>query len=341
MAAPDLTPEQQQDLDRLYAQAEAQDLYGLLGVHGDSDANEIQASYYALSRKWHPDRFFRKELGEYAERLEIVFVMITQAYKTLTDPMKRRQFDREDRARQEREAEAARAEARRNPTAEGQPTRTAPRRRRDGRESVRERLARNAEKRSASSKAAGRRIRQRMEAQVRGRLADQLRKARTFYETGKQDMEAGRVIKAAGAFELAVQYDPRNDEYREQLEIAKTQAKGARIVQLVLQGEQAESYQQVKQAIHSYRQAVELGPTDGKVYHRLGHLVRLDENDEREALALFRDAVKFSPNVVEYRMSLAELYQELGLKLNARREYQAVLELDKTHEGAKAGLKSL
>ncbi|RME22434.1 MAG: hypothetical protein D6798_15815 [Deltaproteobacteria bacterium] len=338
MPAPDLTPEQQQELDRLYALAEAQDLYGLLGVHVDADANEIQQAYYALSRKWHPDRFFRKDLGEYAERLEIAFVMITQAYKTLTDPMKRRQFNRENQARLEREAEAARARARRQPRQAPPPP---PVTRSDGRESIRDRLARNAEKRSASSIAAGRRIRERMEARVRARLLEQLRKARTFYETGLQDMEAGRVIKAAGAFELACQYDPHNETYRQQLEVAKEQARAARIAQLVVQGEQAESYQQVKQAIHFYRQAVELGPTDGKVYHRLGNLVRLDENDDREALALFRNAVKYSPDVPEFRMSLGELYQELGLRLNARREFQAVLELDPNHEGARAALKSL
>ncbi len=341
MASPDLTEEQQQAIDRMYDQVEEQDLYGLLAVDPNADANEIQAAYYALSRNWHPDRFFRKDLGEYAERLEIVFVSITQAYKTLTDPLKRKQFDREDRARKLRQAEERQQEERKEAAARRRAEGGSERSSRRGGESVRERLARNAQNRSPASRAVGRRLRQRMEAEVRGRLTEQLRKAKTFYDAGKADFEAGRVMKAAGALELAVQFDPRNEEYRELLEVAKAQARQARIAQLILQGEQAESYQQVKQAIHSYRQAVELGPSDGKVYHRLAHLVRHDESDDREALALFREAVRRSPEIVEYRMSLADLYRELGLRLNARREYQTVLEQDKAHAAAKAALKEL
>ena len=74
---------------------------------------------------------------------------------------------------------------------------------------------------------------------------------------------------------------------------------------------------------------------------RLARLVRTEESNDREALALLRKAVLKSPNVIEYRMALGELYKELGLKLNARREFQAVLALDKGHDAAKAALKEV
>lgn len=343
MSAPDLSAEQIAAIDRMVDALEQDDLYALLGVHHDADANAIQAAYYGLSRSWHPDRFFRKDLGEYAERIELAFVGITQGYKTLTDPVKRRTYDREHRARIDRQvAQAAeeRERAERKARREGRPPPTeptgAPRR-----ESIRERLARNAERRSPESRAAGERLRRKMMEQVREQVGDRIRKARTMYEAGRADWEAGKVIKAAGSLELAVQYDPDNDEYRELLDQVKVEARKVRILSLIAQGEQAESYQQSKQAIQAYRDAANLGATDGKVYFRLARLVRADEGDDREALRLLREAVHKSPEHPEYRMGLGQLYRELGMKLNARREFQAVLDREPANAEARAALKEL
>ncbi|MCK6507767.1 hypothetical protein L6R53_31110, partial [Myxococcota bacterium] len=205
--------------------------------------------------------------------------------------------------------------------------------------SIKERL--DARRKAESTVGAASRVRRHVEEQVRGQVQGQLAKARAFFEQGRADYQAGRVIKAAGALELAVQFDPANDEYRALLETAKRESRGARIGLLIHQGEQAESYQQAKQAIHAYREAVALEPDSGKVYYRLAKLVRREEENDREALNLLRDAVLKDPDVVEYRLALGELYKELGLKLNARREFTEILKRDKGHEGAKAGLKDL
>ena len=70
----------------------------MLGVSPDGDAAAVQAAYYQLSRDWHPDRHFRRDLGEYKEKLEYVFVHITKAYKTLSDPDQRRRYERDNKA---------------------------------------------------------------------------------------------------------------------------------------------------------------------------------------------------------------------------------------------------
>ncbi|MCB9779897.1 MAG: hypothetical protein H6742_15130, partial [Alphaproteobacteria bacterium] len=168
-----------------------------------------------------------------------------------------------------------------------------------------------------------------------------VRKAITFFQAGKADYAAGQVIRASSSLALAVEFDPSNDEYRELYEKVKDEARVARIGMLIVQGEQAESYQQLKQAIHAYRQALELDPDEGKVFYRLARLVRLDENDDREALNLLRQAVLRSPGVADYRLALGELYKELGMRLNAKREFQTILDADKGHEAAKAALKEL
>jgi len=198
--------------------------------------------------------------------------------------------------------------------------------------------ARTAQGRATGASA---RVHNQFETTVRDQLRSSLGKARRFYEQGQQDYQAGHVIKAAGALELAVQFDPHNQDYQALLDKCKTEARQVRIVQLIHQGEQSESYQQYKQALHCYREAVELEPEDGKVYFRLARLVRHEEDNDREALNLLREAVLRDPDVIEYRMALGGLYGELGLKLNARREFQAVVALQKDHAEARAALKAL
>jgi len=357
MSAPDLSPEQRGAIDRLFKELESGTWYSLLGVGVDASATDLQKAYYELSRSWHPDRFFRKEIGEYADRLEMVFVGITSAYHVLRDDNKRKAYERELReagrlpgetARRSRATPAARpapttppaapAEAAKGPTT-GPPPRAAREPGAPPPGSIRARLAaRTAQGRATGASA---RVHNQFETTVRDQLRSSLGKARRFYEQGQQDYQAGHVIKAAGALELAVQFDPHNQDYQALLDKCKTEARQVRIVQLIHQGEQSESYQQYKQALHCYREAVELEPEDGKVYFRLARLVRHEEDNDREALNLLREAVLRDPDVIEYRMALGGLYGELGLKLNARREFQAVVALQKDHAEARAALKAL
>lgn len=65
------------------------DPFALLGVTGGASPQEVRAAYYALSKRLHPDRFFRKNLGGFRPRLESLFQKLTEAHQLLTDPGKR------------------------------------------------------------------------------------------------------------------------------------------------------------------------------------------------------------------------------------------------------------
>jgi curved DNA-binding protein CbpA len=71
---------------------------------------EVKESYYAMARRYHPDRFHLKSGTKLHAQISSAFARVTQAYETLTNPNARASYDHTlERARQFAEAEAKRA----------------------------------------------------------------------------------------------------------------------------------------------------------------------------------------------------------------------------------------
>ena len=66
-----LTDQELQALNRLHKLAKEGNYYSILGIRPGADGAKIQAAYYRLSRDWHPDRHFRRKLGDDAARIRI------------------------------------------------------------------------------------------------------------------------------------------------------------------------------------------------------------------------------------------------------------------------------
>jgi hypothetical protein len=73
--------------------------YELFQLEATSGDREIRRAYFKLSKEFHPDLFFRKDLGAFKRRIEEVFRWISQAYATLTDVDKRVRYDAALRAK--------------------------------------------------------------------------------------------------------------------------------------------------------------------------------------------------------------------------------------------------
>ena len=66
------------------------DYYEVLGVERDASEEAIKKAYRKLALKWHPDR----HEGEAQERAEAKFKEASEAYEVLSDPEKRKKYDR-------------------------------------------------------------------------------------------------------------------------------------------------------------------------------------------------------------------------------------------------------
>ncbi|MBA3440051.1 MAG: DnaJ domain-containing protein [Pyrinomonadaceae bacterium] len=84
--------DQQADLDQLFARARSANLYEVLGVNVSASSNEIKLAYYALAKRFHPDRFHRSADVQ-MRSIESAFAQITQAYERLKDETQRAAYD--------------------------------------------------------------------------------------------------------------------------------------------------------------------------------------------------------------------------------------------------------
>ncbi|MEM1008058.1 MAG: J domain-containing protein, partial [Myxococcota bacterium] len=69
------------------------DLYGLLKVSRQADAEALRDAYRQRSREFHPDRHYRKVSEEVHADLQKLFEDVTTAYRLLRDDEKRAEYD--------------------------------------------------------------------------------------------------------------------------------------------------------------------------------------------------------------------------------------------------------
>lgn len=88
----EITAEQARRVDEFFAALERKDAFELLEVTRDADKREIKRAYFKLSKEFHPDRFFNKNIGPYRERLSKIFQSIKNAFELLSDDARRNAY---------------------------------------------------------------------------------------------------------------------------------------------------------------------------------------------------------------------------------------------------------
>jgi tetratricopeptide (TPR) repeat protein len=89
----DLPRERRKQILDLYYRLKDIDYYTLLGVPQGADKKEIRSAYFSLSKAFHPDSMFRKELGSFKAKMVAVFQALTEGYETLGKKKAREEYD--------------------------------------------------------------------------------------------------------------------------------------------------------------------------------------------------------------------------------------------------------
>lgn len=69
------------------------DYYALLSIGRDADRKDVRGAFFTMSKRFHPDLYFGKELGSYKTRIEAIFQQINKAQQVLSHKQKRAEYD--------------------------------------------------------------------------------------------------------------------------------------------------------------------------------------------------------------------------------------------------------
>ncbi len=80
-------------VEDFYKRCGITDYYSILGIEKWSTQDKIKKAYYKVAKEFHPDIHFHMSSETLKNKLNIIFSHITDAYKILSDPKMRREYD--------------------------------------------------------------------------------------------------------------------------------------------------------------------------------------------------------------------------------------------------------
>lgn len=303
----DLSPELQErilefesSLDRPY--------YDLLGVDRSADAKEIKRAYFRLSKEFHPDRYFRRNIGEFAGRLDRIFKSLCEAYELLSDPATRAEIERSlgPPPPQEGAYSGAGATDRIGPEPPSRPRG----------EPVSPRM----------------RHLQRLRARFRVPqkvLLERQFKAKQFYRSAQAAAHEKRWLEAAASMRLAIAFDPTSPEYKKGL--AGIQADVHRVRAEALIAEAADSSAQ-GDALRLLEEALHYKPCDVALNERTAKLA-LELSEMDRALECAETLCEVDPDEARHHVLLARVLRRKGERQRAAEAIDRAAELDPKAEG--------
>ncbi len=282
----------------------------ILGVPRDASAKVIKRAYFALSKEYHPDRYFRRNIGAFAELLDRVFKKILEAYELLSDP-------------------TTRAEVERSMQQEAPPQEAAVSASHSGAE--------------PTDQARKRELLERMRKRFKipeAILNERKVKARQFAQAAANAARMEHWLEAAGSIRLAIAFDPWNDEYKAPFADIQAQALVQRAARLVEEAEASRGDEGAKGALRLYEEALHCRPYDPEINHKAAGTA-LSMGEQNLALEYAQRACELCPDDGRYRITLGEVLKEAGRLAEAIEQYEKAVELDPGHAEAKAGLEAV
>jgi curved DNA-binding protein CbpA len=81
------------EVERVFHSLRQWNFYELLGIPPDADRKQARTAYFALSKKFHPDRAFGGDVADLRKKMAVVFRRLTQAYEVVSSVEQRAEYD--------------------------------------------------------------------------------------------------------------------------------------------------------------------------------------------------------------------------------------------------------
>ncbi|MCY1042746.1 DnaJ domain-containing protein [Corallococcus sp. bb12-1] len=322
----DLEPEQKREIIDLERALDGMDHHAVLGVPRGATAAEVKQAYYNASRRFHPDRYFGKNLGSFRARLERIFKRLTDAQNALS------------RAELPPPAAAAPATLSSAP----RPVPAAVARPPSGAFASVQPPAAPAEPAPGPVDAESEARR----AERQARLARHPYMARTHKLTeliarGKTAIVKGDFERAYQDFNHVLGLDPKNREVAALLVDARRKHDLHRAQAEVERGQEMEMRGDFAGAHAAYKLAVSLNGDNAEAAFQAARVGRELAHDANEVRALAQRAVELKPSRGDYQLLVAHVLLAAGQKKQAKHHYEEVVRLDPDNAEARAALKKL
>jgi tetratricopeptide (TPR) repeat protein len=184
----------------------------LLDVEQGADAKVVKRAYFKLSKEFHPDRYFRREIGGYSKRLERIFKKVLEAHEMLSDPELCQIENHPEGGVAIQVESAVDASASLAPESVAVEETTAPPRTLTKLE----------------------RLKQRMPFKIdRAAIANRRAKAGEIFRSACTSQAAGRFKEAESNIRIAISFDPNRTEFKEALGALRLESAGERAAKLL------------------------------------------------------------------------------------------------------------
>lgn len=287
--------------------------FELLGLMPGATADEARQAYYAASRRYHPDRYYGKNLGSFKYRIDKIFKGLTDAYNTLADEERRAAY------------------LKKNPSLAAPPSVPA--------------SFPGLDSQQPSPKADPALDLERANER-RARMAKHpyLAKSTKLMELvgrAREHLKQGTPGLALTDLHLAASLDPTSKEIQTLQAEARRKNDALRAAQELQTGEEAEAGGDAPGALAKYKIAAAMDVANARAQYKAALLMHQLGGDPRDVRTLAQRAVDLEPKNADAKVLYGVILAEADMKKLAKKQFEEALALNPEHAEAKKQLKKM